>query len=113
MASKTVTQFSDDLDGSTEGVETVKFGLHGTTYEVDLSPENQQKLESALQPFVSVARKAGGSMPRRTSSSRASGSGAGYEAKAVRAWAAQNGIEVPPRGRIPGSVIAQYQAAGH
>ncbi|MFC1406108.1 MULTISPECIES: histone-like nucleoid-structuring protein Lsr2 [Streptacidiphilus] len=29
----------------------------------------------------------------------------------VRAWAAAQGIEVAPRGRIPGEVIEKYRAA--
>lgn len=115
MATKTITQYTDDLDGSADGVETVKFGLWGATYEIDLTKDNQDKLESALEPFLAVARKAGTSAGRRTApSSRAAATGgASYDAKAVRVWAASNGITVPPRGRIPGSVIEQYQAAGH
>lgn len=31
VASRTITQITDDLDGSTEGVETVTFGLFGAT----------------------------------------------------------------------------------
>ena len=113
MATKTVTHITDDLDGSTDA-ETVKFGLFGTTYEVDLNEENQKKLESALQPFLDVARKASGSSssPRRASTARSTG-GSGHDATAVRAWAAHNGIDVPARGPIPGSVIEQYRAAGN
>jgi Lsr2 len=112
MATKTITQVTDDLDGSTEA-ETVKFGLFGATYEVDLNKDNQKRLESVLEPFLSVARKAGASSsPRRASTSRSSSAG-GHDAKAVRVWAAQNGIDVPARGRIPGSVIERYQASGH
>jgi hypothetical protein len=33
--------------------------------------------------------------------------------RAVRAWAASNGIELSERGRIPGVVIEQYRAAGN
>lgn len=33
------------------------------------------------------------------------------DAKAVRAWAAEQGIDVPPVGRVPASVIEQYHAA--
>lgn len=33
------------------------------------------------------------------------------DAKAVRAWAADNGIEVPPRGKLPDKVVEQYLAA--
>lgn len=118
MATRTVTHITDDLDGSTEGVETVTFALHGATYEVDLSKENQSKLEETLEPFLNVARKAGGSSGRRSStrststgSGSSSSSGSGVDAKAVRVWAAENKIEVPARGRIPGSVIEKYQAA--
>ncbi|RPE44160.1 Lsr2 protein [Streptomyces sp. Ag109_O5-1] len=33
------------------------------------------------------------------------------DAKQVRAWAADNGIEVSPKGKIPDAVVEQYQAA--
>ncbi|HLS49779.1 MAG TPA: histone-like nucleoid-structuring protein Lsr2, partial [Actinomycetaceae bacterium] len=36
-----------------------------------------------------------------------------YDAKAVRKWAEANGIEVSARGRIPASILEQYQAAGN
>jgi hypothetical protein len=114
MASRTITQVTDDLDGS-EGAETVTFGLHGAMYEVDLTKDNQQKLQEALKPFLSVARKAGGGGPRRAAG-RGTGSGApsggsGVDAKAVRSWAAENSIELSARGRIPGTIVEQYRAA--
>lgn len=113
MATQTVTHITDDLDGSAEGVETVSFGLFGANYEVDLSKENQKALEDALEPFLNVARKAGGASrraPRASSSGSASG---GIDAKAVRSWAAANDVEVSPRGRINAKVIEQYRAAGN
>lgn len=33
------------------------------------------------------------------------------DTKAVRAWAADKGIEVPARGKLPTDVIEQYRAA--
>lgn len=113
MATKTITHITDDLDGSSDA-ETVKFGLWGATYEIDLSEDNQKKLEAALEPYLSVARKASGGTARRASSPRSSGSasgGADYDAKAVRAWASANGVAVPARGRIPKTVLEQYQSA--
>ena len=114
MATKTITHITDDIDGTSDA-ETVKFGLWGATYEIDLSDENQKKLEAALEPYLSVARKAGAasSGTRRASAPRSSGGGADYDAKAVRAWASANDVEVPARGRIPKTVLEQYQAAGH
>lgn len=113
MATKTITHITDDLDGSSEA-ETVKFGLWGATYEIDLSEDNQKKLEAALEPFLNVARKSAGGSARRASSPRSTGSSAGgadYDAKAVRAWASANGVSVPARGRIPKTVLEQYQSA--
>lgn len=34
------------------------------------------------------------------------------EAKAIRAWAAKNGHELPERGRIPAAVTSAWRAAG-
>lgn len=39
--------------------------------------------------------------------------GAVPDPKALRAWAAPNGIELSTRGRIPGTVLDQYRAAGN
>ncbi|MGQ7295085.1 histone-like nucleoid-structuring protein Lsr2 [Quadrisphaera sp. KR29] len=115
MATKTITHITDDLDGSSDA-ETVKFGLWGATYEIDLSEENQKKLEAALEPFLAVARKSGAAGARRTGTSRStsassSAGGGDYDAKAVRAWASANGVSVPARGRIPKTVLEQYQSA--
>ena len=41
MAQKVQTLFIDDLDGS-EAEGTVRFGLDGTEYEIDLNAENAQ-----------------------------------------------------------------------
>lgn len=35
----------------------------------------------------------------------------GPDSKAVRAWAAENGIDVPKRGKIADAVVEQYTAA--
>ncbi len=47
MAQKIQTLFVDDLDGS-EAEGTVRFGLDGTDYEIDLNAENAQALRDAL-----------------------------------------------------------------
>src|SRR5205085_1720728 len=59
MAQKVQTLFIDDLDGS-EADGTVRFGLDGSEYEIDLSTEHAQHLRGALAPYVSAARRAGG-----------------------------------------------------
>src|SRR6266704_2285180 len=56
MAEKIQTLFIDDLDGG-EAEGTVRFGLDGTEYEIDLSAEHAQALRDALAPYVGAARK--------------------------------------------------------
>ena len=47
MAQKVQTLFVDDLDGSAAD-GTVRFGLDGTDYEIDLNTEHAQALRDAL-----------------------------------------------------------------
>ena len=63
MAQKVQTLFVDDIDGSpAEG--TVRFGLDGTEYEIDLNPTNAEALRHALAPFVKAGRRASGAARR-------------------------------------------------
>lgn len=51
MATLTVIELIDDLDGS-EAMETVRFALDGTEYEIDLTEQNAGSLRGALARFV-------------------------------------------------------------
>jgi hypothetical protein len=117
MASRTIIELTDDLDGG-KGAETVVFALDGRSYEIDLSAKNAKALRAALDTYVAAARRSGS-----RSSSRAGARGAsrpptrhttaGYDPAAVRAWAASNKITVSSRGRIKAEVLEQYRAAGN
>jgi hypothetical protein len=106
MASRTIVLLEDDVDGS-KADETIEFGVDGTTYAIDLSDSNAKKLRGAFDGYISKARTVSGkrSTTRKTSS--------GVDLKAVRAWAASNGIELSSRGRVPASVLQQYRSAGN
>ena len=68
MAQKIQTLFIEDLDGS-EAEGTVRLGLDGTEYEIDLNAGHAQALRNALARNVQAARRAGvvrGGRPRRT-----------------------------------------------
>lgn len=106
MATKTVTELIDDLDGKPAD-ETVSFGLDGVQYEIDLATDNAEALREALAAFAGAARRTGG---RRGAPVRVA---TDVDTKAVRAWAASNGVEVSTRGRIPAHVVEQYRAAGN
>lgn len=114
MAQKEVIQLIDDLDGS-EAIRTVRFGLYGKAYEIELNDEHTAELEAALAPYISAGRAATSSKrstrSTRKPSSRATGSG--IDSAAVRRWAQAQGIEVNPRGRIKKEVMDQFLAAGN
>ena len=84
----------------------MRFGVDGSDYEIDLSTKNAAALRRTLAPFIEHARKAGARhrRPGRTAASRDRSGG-------IRAWAKGQGIAVSERGRIPASVVEQYEAA--
>ncbi len=114
MAKATREVLVDDLDGS-EGAQTVRIGWNGDWREVDLSKRNLASLSRALDRYWNVGRAVpdGGRSDRRrratTTSSRSAA--AKRDPKVIRAWARENGIAVPGRGRIPGEVERQYNEA--
>ena len=107
MASKTTVELIDDVDGK-PAAETVAFGLDGVTYEIDLSEKNARALRKAVEDYVASARRTGGRKARSTTVVAT-----GVDNRAVRAWAASNGIELSARGRIPAEIIEKYRAAGN
>jgi nucleoid-associated protein Lsr2 len=106
MAQKITVALEDDLDGSPAD-ETVRFGLGGTDYEIDLSTKNAKAFRRQLAPFIEHARKAGRGQRRRPGQTASSREHSGN----IRAWAKEQGITVSDRGRIPASVAEQYDAA--
>jgi Lsr2 len=113
MAKVTVEVLVDDLDGS-EGAETVRLGWNGAWREIDLSKRNRVSLSRALDRYWNAGRPVPGDRPsnrRRTSTASSRTSKAKRDPKVIRAWAADNGIAVPARGRIPGEVEQQYHEA--
>ncbi len=106
MAQKITVALEDDLDGGPAD-ETVRFGLGGSEYEIDLSKKNATAFRRQLAPFIEHARKAGRGPRRRPGRSASSRERSGD----IRAWAKDRGIAVSDRGRIPASVVEQYEAA--
>lgn len=58
MAQSTIVYLTDDLDGS-DADETIKFGLDGKSYEIDLNKKNASALRRVLRPYVEGGRSAG------------------------------------------------------
>jgi hypothetical protein len=100
--------------GHGRGTATLKFyedrdilAFGGAECEIDLNKKNAAAFRMQLAPFIGHARKAGRAQPRRPGRTAARRQRSGE----VRAWAKQHGLAVSERGRIPASVVEQYQTA--
>jgi hypothetical protein len=105
MARKIQTLLIDDLDGG-EAAGTVRFGLDGTEYEIDLSAAHGDELRSALAQYLAHARRAGGTARNAVRSRRDN-----VDNARVREWAKGQGIEIKERGRVPADVVEKYKTA--
>ncbi len=107
MAKETITKLIDDLDGSA-AAETVKFGLDGREYEIDLNGKNAKKLRTELAPFVehgvrvTAPRVARGTTPPTSADKQ--------RRRAIRDWALAKGYEVSERGRLAQHLIDEFNA---
>ncbi len=107
MAQRVQVLLIDDIDGG-EAAGTVRFGLDGTEYEIDLSAAHSDELRRALGQFLAHARRAGGTARSAARSRRGS---AAVDTVKVREWAKGQGIEVKDRGRVRADVLEQYKTA--
>jgi hypothetical protein len=103
VAQRTQVFYIDDIDGS-HADGTVRFGLDGTAYEIDLNKKHADQLAKVMRPYIDAARKA--------SSRRAPQGGrpARQNQSEVRAWARAKGLKVSDRGRIPSDLLARYES---
>ena len=106
MAQRIQTLLIDDLDGG-EAAGTVRFGLDGAEYEIDLSAAHSDELRKALELYLAHARRTGGTA-RNAARTRRGGT---VDSSKVRDWAKGQGIEVKDRGRVPADVVEHYKTA--
>ena len=99
MAQKVEVILEDDLDGG-PAEETVRFGLGGREYEIDLSGKNARRLRKAVEPYVSRGRKTHQHRTRPAATRRRTAD--------IRAWAKQSGYMDGDRGRIPDWIVTEY-----
>lgn len=100
MTKKTIEKFYSDLGGEEINTAdpTVKFSFAGTAYEIDLTEAERSTLTNLLTPYLSASRIIGRKAPQRS----------GPPASDVRAWAIEQGIQIPTKGRIPLEIQTAY-----
>jgi hypothetical protein len=110
VAQKIQTLFIDDLDGS-DAEGTVRFGLDGAEYEIDLNTKHAEALRKTLTRYVEAARRQSTGSARRPTRGSRRNSASGLNSTEVREWAKSQGIEVKDRGRIPAELVVKFKAA--
>jgi uncharacterized membrane protein YgcG len=106
-------------DDDTPGTETVAFAIDGSAYEIDVCDKHGRELRDSFAPYVGSARRGGSSRPARgggrsggSSGGRGSRGGGDRQRTAeIRRWAREQGRQVPDRGRLPASIVEEYEAA--
>ncbi len=108
MAQKVSVLLLCDLhgNGDVEAVETVRFGVGNTAYEIDVCATHAEELRNRVQPFVEHARRGSAvAAPRR----RVRRAADRQHTAEIRAWAKEHGHQISERGRIPAAVVAEYE----
>ncbi len=112
MATKTIVTCDLHDDGVTAG-RSVTIDVDGRAYAVDLCDSHAKALETALAPYVAVART-GHRASRGTARSR--GARGGQSASRsdlgeIREWARKQGWDVSDRGRVAREIMESYDEA--
>lgn len=109
MVQKTVVTVVCDLphDDEAEGNETVSFSVDGTAYEIDVCSAHAKELHDVFAGYAEHARRVGGVARKRKART-----GPGRERSSeIRQWARDHDKKVSERGRIPASIIKEYEAS--
>ncbi|MFI8815692.1 MULTISPECIES: Lsr2 family protein [unclassified Streptomyces] len=116
MAQKVIRTLIDDITGEESGeISKHTILVDGAGVEIDLTPDNHDKLMDALRPFLQAegARRVrgGAAVPVGKSRRRSGGAGGNQDTAEIRKWAKENGHNVNDRGRVPAHVREAYEKA--
>jgi hypothetical protein len=106
MATKITVVLEDDLVGGPAD-ETVRFGIGGTDYEIDLNAKNASAFRQQLAPYIEQAPPDW----QRTAAAAGADCGQPGTERGHPGLGEDQGIALSDRGRIPASIVQQYQAA--
>ena len=111
MAQNVTVVLIDDIDQS-KAAETVRFGVDGTAYEIDLSARHASELRSMIGRYIKVARRtqSAPARARQKPLSRPRTQMDREQSRRIRSWAMERGLLASPRGRIPQHVAEEYEA---
>lgn len=103
---KVEVQLEDDLTGGPAD-ETIRFGVDGRDYQIDLSAKHAATFRKQVAAFVQRARL----VTSRRSPGTARSAASREHSRLIRGWAERQGFEVAQHGRLPAQVIQEYERA--
>ena len=108
MATRTITQLTDDIDGTSSAIERVAFTLGGDAYEIDLTGDHARQLRASLDVFIQHARHTGGQAVWHRDNDKRTTLTPDHR---IHAWARTHGHAVTATGRISPTVLRAYRDA--
>lgn len=105
----TTVTYTSDISGKPG--DRVSFDHNGRSFTIDLDPLEAKNLRSMIEAFE---RKMETYMEHARPAGRNAGistSDVGASPAVVREWAAENGYEIPARGRIAGDILKAWHAS--
>jgi hypothetical protein len=112
MAPSATAMLIDGI-GQREASETVRFGVDGSAYEIELPARQASELRSMAGRYISAARRIqpAPSRARQQHQPRPRTQMDREQSRRIRSWATERGLLASPRGRIPRHVADEYEAA--
>jgi hypothetical protein len=105
---------AEDPESQAQADVTRRFSVDGADFEIDMSESESKAFDAAMALYLEAGRLLGrGGKPRGQGRavSRPARERPAVDTVKVREWARENGIEIKDRGRVPGDVVAKYEAA--
>jgi hypothetical protein len=104
MARRRIVELIDDLEGG-PATRTVRFGLDGQLFEVDLNEANATRLRGLLESYATVARRINPASNRPYRELRLPD-----DPRTIRAWALSKGL-ITGSQRVTDAIRARYLEA--
>lgn len=100
---------TDDLTGDPDATSVV-IVVNGTGVALDLAEKSVAKLTKLLEPYWAAGLVAEYDVDIRTRARPGARAATerGYDLAGLRRWAADAGIALPSRGRIPAEIVQKY-----
>lgn len=117
MAKRVLVQLVDDIDE--EPIETggqhITFAVNGNDYEIDLRDDHAVEFRRKFDYYIAKSKRVRGGSGRAKGTDTTAGRNPlqrdPAQTRAIREWAAANGMNVSARGRIPAEIEKAFEAA--